>query len=159
MGPALAIKAAAGRRFALVTFGVSQVLIDVEPLVHMLRGDRVLHGFFHTFLGATLLVIPSALVGLALVRLAIARRFLGTAAGRWLDDLGEASVMAAVVGAVAGTWSHVFLDGLMHADLRPFAPWSDATPWLHVVPVGAIHLFCLLAGIVGAVAVAGSHRA
>jgi len=159
MGPALAIKAAAGRRFALVTFGVSQVLIDVEPLLHMLRGDRVLHGFFHTFLGATLLVIPSALLGLVLVRLAIARRLFGASAGRWLDDLGEASWAAVLAGAVIGAWSHVFLDGLMHADLRPFAPWSDANPWLHAVPVSAIHLFCLLAGIVGGVAVGRLHRA
>jgi hypothetical protein len=37
MGPGLALKAAGGRRFSLLIFGFAQVLIDVEPLVRIVR--------------------------------------------------------------------------------------------------------------------------
>ncbi|MCB1770876.1 MAG: hypothetical protein KDJ31_14465 [Candidatus Competibacteraceae bacterium] len=32
-GPGLAIKALAGRRFSLLTFGIAQVAMDIEPLI------------------------------------------------------------------------------------------------------------------------------
>jgi hypothetical protein len=57
MGPALLAKAAAPRRFSLVIFGVSQVVIDVEPLVGLFTGAAVLHGFSHTLTGATLIAV------------------------------------------------------------------------------------------------------
>src|SRR4051812_26481918 len=63
MGPGIAIKAVAGRRFSLMVFGFSQVAIDIEPLVRIIRGDAVLHGFTHTFVGATLIGLVSAVVG------------------------------------------------------------------------------------------------
>ena len=52
MGPGLAIKAVSGRYLSLMVFGFSQVAMDIEPLVRMIRGDAVLHGFTHTYLGA-----------------------------------------------------------------------------------------------------------
>jgi hypothetical protein len=39
MGPGLAIKAVTGRHLSLLVFGVSQVVIDVEPLVRIIRGS------------------------------------------------------------------------------------------------------------------------
>jgi hypothetical protein len=63
MGPGLVLKALAGRHFSLMVFGFSQVAIDIEPLVRIIRGDAVLHGFTHTYLGATLIALVSALVG------------------------------------------------------------------------------------------------
>jgi hypothetical protein len=59
MGPALAAKALCGRHFSLLVFGFSQVVIDLEPLIRIQRDDAVLHGFTHTYLGATLLGLPS----------------------------------------------------------------------------------------------------
>lgn len=63
MGPGLALKAFAGRRFSLMVFGFSQIGIDIEPLVRIIRGDAALHGFTHTYLGATLVAFVSAFVG------------------------------------------------------------------------------------------------
>ena len=77
MGPALLVKAAAPRRFSLVIFGVSQVAIDVEPLVGLFRGAAVLHGFSHTLTGATLVAIASVVVGRPLCE-----RVLSTLNGR-----------------------------------------------------------------------------
>jgi membrane-bound metal-dependent hydrolase YbcI (DUF457 family) len=48
-----------------------------------------------------------------------------------------------------GAYSHVALDSIMHVDVVPFAPFSNARPWLHVVSVDTLHLACIAAGIIG----------
>jgi len=63
MGPGVAIKAVAGRYFGLMVFGFSQLAMDIEPLVRIIRGDGMLHTFTHTYLGATLIGLVSAVVG------------------------------------------------------------------------------------------------
>ena len=63
MGPGVAIKAVAGPYFSLMVFGFSQAAMDIESLVRIIRGDAVLHGLTHTYLGATLIGLASAVVG------------------------------------------------------------------------------------------------
>ena len=45
------------------------------------------------------------------------------------DDESGAFFCAVRAVALAGTYSHVLLDSMMQADLKPFAPFSDAN-WL-----------------------------
>ena len=151
MGPALAIKAVSGRRFGLISFGVTQVLIDVETLIHLLRGDAVAHEFLHTFLGATLMAAPAAVFGLGLARLLVERRPLGGWVANAVGRLGETSWAAAAIGALSGAWSHVVLDGMMHPDARPFAPWSGANPFLNAMTLGTLHQLCVVTGVLGGV--------
>jgi membrane-bound metal-dependent hydrolase YbcI (DUF457 family) len=54
------------------------------------------------------------------------------------------------VGGAAGAYSHVVLDSIMHSDMKPFAPFTNANPLLHVVPLGTLYLVCVGAGLVGA---------
>jgi hypothetical protein len=63
LGPGTVVKAVAGDSFSLMVFGCAQIAMDVEPLLRLLRGDRYLHGFSHTFLGGTLIAIATVLVG------------------------------------------------------------------------------------------------
>ena len=63
LGPGLALKVAGGPRLSLAVFALSQVAMDVEPLVRIVRGDAVVHGFTHTYLGAVPIAIVAALVG------------------------------------------------------------------------------------------------
>jgi hypothetical protein len=55
MGPGIVVKTALQSSFSLMVFGWSQVAIDIQPLVVLLTGKGELHGFSHTFLGATLI--------------------------------------------------------------------------------------------------------
>ena len=48
-----------------------------------------------------------------------------------------------------GVYSHVALDSLMHADIRPFAPFSQANPLYQLVSLSTLHLGCVLAGAGG----------
>jgi len=59
---------------------------------------------------------------------------------------------AAIVGAVLGAYSHVVLDSIMHADMRPLAPFAETNAMLGVMSVGALHLWCVAGGGLGVVA-------
>jgi membrane-bound metal-dependent hydrolase YbcI (DUF457 family) len=70
---------------------------------------------------------------------------------RWLRGSGRISWLAAAGGAFLDTYTHVVLDSVMHFDMAPLAPISDANPLLRLVCVGWLHVFCVASGIVGAV--------
>ena len=63
MGPGLAVMAVMQRKFSLLVFGWSQVVIDLQPLLAMTTGRVELHGFSHTLLGATLIGLLCGLSG------------------------------------------------------------------------------------------------
>lgn len=50
------------------------------------------------------------------------------------------------MGAALGTYSHVVLDRVMHADTRPLAPFAGTNAILGAVAVGALHLVCVAGG-------------
>jgi hypothetical protein len=63
MGPGIAVKTLLQGSFSLMVFGWAQIVMDLQPLVVLITGDGHLHGFSHTYMGATLLAIFSALSG------------------------------------------------------------------------------------------------
>ena len=154
MGPALLLKGAARQRFSLLVFGGSQVLIDLDPLVRILRGDAILHGFTHTLTGAFLVGLVAAAIGRPLSNwfLGLLRR---ESRERWAAPLlrGDVTWGVALASAWIGTGSHLVLDGIMHADIRPLAPVTDANPLHGLLGLGTLHLFCLAAGAIGAIGV------
>jgi hypothetical protein len=151
MGSGLAIKALSGRHFSLMVFGFSQVAMDIEPLVRIIRGDALLHGFTHTYAGASLIALVSVAVGRPVCQFFLNYWIAGREAA-FLSGLRGPKLIswpAALAGAFVGTYSHVFLDSIMHSDMRPLAPLSDANGLLHVISVEGLHLLCLLGGILG----------
>jgi hypothetical protein len=151
MGPGLAVKAVLGRRFSLMVFGFSQVAIDIEPLIVIMRDDDVLHGFTHTYIGATLIALVSVVIGRPICQYLL--RFWKpdpkSVVLSWWGTPGRISWTAAIVGAFIGAYSHVFLDSIMHYDMHPWAPWSEVNKLLHVISVENLHLLCLLSGVLG----------
>ncbi len=63
MGPGVLIKSILQGSFSLMIFGWTQVIMDIQPLIVILSGEGHLHGFSHTYIGATLLAIFSAISG------------------------------------------------------------------------------------------------
>jgi membrane-bound metal-dependent hydrolase YbcI (DUF457 family) len=63
-----------------------------------------------------------------------------------------------LAGGVTGGVSHPLLDGIMHADVRPFMPWSDSNPFLGLVGLAPLHLACVATALVGAVLLTGRRR-
>lgn len=150
-GPGLFGKSLLSRYFSWSAFIASQVVIDFETLYYMIQRAYPIHRFFHTILGATLagIVVGVGLVGLKSIIKTMAPQSTDFIASLRPSLKAEVSSIGLLVGALIGGISHPFLDGMMHRDVRPFSPWSDANPLLRVIGVEALHLLCLLLGIIG----------
>jgi hypothetical protein len=151
MGPGLALKGIAGDRFSVLMFGLAQVAMDIEPGIGLIRGSDVLHGWTHTYLGAT---------AIAAIVLAAGRPVCLAILLRWNQELTfhhfshltspeEIKWSAAAAGAFLGTYSHVALDSLMHADMNPFSPLASGNALLWAVSLETLHIGCIVAGLAG----------
>ena len=151
MGAGLVFKAAMDRRMSLVAFGFAQVATDIEPLVHILRGDRIDHGFCHTYVGAVVIGAGSAVLSRPVH--ALLSKLWHREGGRdWVFGREPLSWSSAAWGAYLGTFSHVFLDSLMHADTHPFAPFFYGNPWLHAISIRNMYLSCVAMAALGGAA-------
>ncbi|MCB1864853.1 MAG: DUF4184 domain-containing protein [Chromatiales bacterium] len=152
-GPGSLIKATMPKQFSFTVFVFSQVLIDVESLYFLVHGEWPVHRFFHTYTGATLIALASYWGGRPICGIALA--VLGGKFVLSKSGLAQAirliSRTAAASGAVIGAYSHVALDSIMHGDMRPFAPFSDANGLFDFLSPGELHVYCLVAGLVGGV--------
>ena len=150
-GPGLALKSVTGRWFSFTVFCFAQVLIDVEPAWYMLAGADHIHRFLHTYLGATLAGAAAAAAGKPLCEWALRlwNSRLSPAQARWLDSPATIPWPAAAAGGLAGGWSHVLLDSMMHADMQPLAPWDGGNALLFLIHVDTLYLACAIAGVAG----------
>lgn len=152
MGVALIVKPASGNRFSLLTFAVAQIALDIEPGVAMLLGREVLHGPSHTLLIAIAIAAATAWIAPHLCE-PILRRYNRETAHfglLWLQEPGTISRRAAFISALFGTLSHLLLDSLMHPDIHPFAPLTNANPLLGLVSHDGVYLVCVVLSAVGA---------
>jgi membrane-bound metal-dependent hydrolase YbcI (DUF457 family) len=145
MGPGVAIKAVLQGSFSLMVFGWAQIVMDIQPLIVLLSGQGQLHGFSHTFVGATLIAIFSALSGKYLSEIGL---FILDINREWQIKI---SWWVAFLSAFIGTFSHVLLDGIMHADVVPFSPFASNNLFLGLISVSALHKLCIYSGLVGAI--------
>jgi len=150
-GPAAAVKAVTPKYFSFVAFGLTQVIIDTEPLFYMSQGLWPIHRFFHTYLGATSVAVFVAIVGKPICEwiLRLWNWRLSAPQKVWLGVNPRISFAAAVSGALFGGYSHVLLDSVMHADMRPFAPLSNHNSLLYVISIENLYMLCTIFGILG----------
>lgn len=59
--------------------------------------------------------------------------------------------IAALSAAFIGTYSHIALDSIMHGDILALAPFTDDNLLPDSIIVFELHLFCIVAGSIGAV--------
>lgn len=152
IGPGAAIKVVGGRHFSLTLFTLDQIAMDIEPLVRLNHEDSLLHGISHSYLGATVIAATVALIGWPCCQfmLRLWNKMTGLRFLRWLQRRDVISRPAAFSGAFLGGYSHVFLDSIMHADMKPWFPFSESNGLLYTIPSGWLHVFCAVLGIAGA---------
>ncbi len=142
MGPGLLLRGSVRGGFSLMVFGWTQILIDIEPLVGMLTDREQLHGWSHTWIGATLIALLATVTGKYLgawgLRLLRLPQFLPITWG------------AALAGALLGGWSHIVLDSIMHFDIQPLRPFSIENGLRQAISLEALHLLCLGTAALGA---------
>ena len=141
LGPGAAFKALLGRHFSFLVFGGAQVLMDLQPLAAMLGADVELHGQSHTLLGALLIGAVAFATGKPVSDFVLSRAGVAHRPLTWA---------ASATGAWIGTFSHVALDSIMHADMAPGWPWFAGNPLLYSLSFGELHAACVVLGAVGA---------
>jgi hypothetical protein len=152
-GPGLLLEAVAPRAFSLVTFIIVQVLIDFETLYFLLRREWPVHRVLHTLVGGT--VLGLAVGGAAwMVGSGLVARSGPAGLGRFLQRTvrAEVSLLGTLLEGAIGGASHSVLDGMMHADVRPYWPFSSSPGWMGLIRVDVLHSACALAGVLGVVA-------
>ena len=144
MGPGIFLKALMKTSFSLMVFGWTQIVMDIQPLIVMITGEGHLHGFTHTYVGAILIATFSALsgkylgeLGLVILRIGAEQRIVI----RW---------WVAFASAFIGSFSHVFLDSIMHYDVEPFYPFTLVNDFHGWLTISTLHKVCLYSGLVGA---------
>ncbi|MFC1747796.1 metal-dependent hydrolase [Pseudomonadota bacterium] len=144
MGPGILIKALLQGSFSLMVFGWAQIVMDLQPLFVMISGEGHLHGFSHTYVGAALLALFSALSGKYLSEFGL--RVLGLSKQ---DNPINISWWVAIASAFIGTFSHVVLDSIMHSDVEPFYPVSVSNGLHGIISVEFLHQLCLYSALFG----------
>lgn len=142
-GPGAALHAVAPKHVSFLAFCAANVLVDVEPLYYIVTDQYPLHRFFHTYVGASLMV--AAIVALFLFARWVNGQFKLPNFLRWQ----QLSIRAIAAGAALGCYTHIVLDSVMHADIRPFAPFSSSNGLYLWIGINELHWWCLAAGIVG----------
>ncbi|ROH86285.1 hypothetical protein ED236_07565 [Pseudomethylobacillus aquaticus] len=142
-GPGALLHAVAPKHVSFISFCMANVLIDCESLYNLVNQQQPVHAFFHTYIGATLVIAAVVLLFLGL---------RGFASRLWLPDLlrwRELSSKQVVMGAALGAYSHIVLDSVMHHDIQPLSPFALSNALLGAVPLSTLHLACLAAGVLG----------
>ena len=146
MGPGILVKAILQGSFSLMVFGWAQIVMDIQPLFVLITGNGQLHGFSHTYIGATLLAVFSALSGkylseIGLKLLGISKKENRIKIRWWISFLS----------AFIGTYSHVALDSIMHSDVEPYYPLPKENGLLALINVHQLHQLCIYSAMVGAI--------
>ncbi len=122
--------------FYLPALAISSVAMDLEPFYYMFispNAEGTLHGFWHTYLGVTLLALVVAFV------LIMFRKRFDAVAQIFKVEQPKISNGKVVFSSLFAAWSHVFLDSFMHWDLQPFWPISTANPFLGLISIFLIN--------------------
>lgn len=143
LGPGLLMKAILRGAFSLMVFGWTQALMDLQPLIVLISGRGELHGFTHTYLGATLIGLVAAVSGKPLFE------WILSAAAPSARRPVSISWRTALISAALGSYSHVILDSVMHPDVHPLAPMSSSNPLPGLVSLPVLHDALIYSGVAG----------
>lgn len=124
------------------TVMVACVVLDIEPLaVIIFNLPFAAHGFFHTYLAAT--IVASAL-SLAIYPF---RKYLNLLVS--LFGLHQGSSFRHIFPAsIIGTYSHVLLDSFLYPEMNPFYPLIG-NPFLGFFQFAFVYDACVFLGILG----------
>ena len=150
-GPGVLLKASAPGHFSWTLFVLANVLIDTEPVLLFLLTGAPDHPWLHTPLGALLVALVAATLGrpVCAAWLRWWNRQLSPGQARWLGCGSRIDARAAWLSALLGSATHLALDMLMHADVRPGWPLLDGNPMFGAVGLEMLHGAALLSGAVG----------
>ncbi len=116
LGPALFFGLLFFRLINLPAFLIANVVVDIEPFLILFLGlDLPLHGFFHSFLGGSIIVI---ILSLAMIKMDKPVQKIMSA-----FKLGQKYSKRSIwLASFSGIYLHILLDSILYTDIKPFFP-------------------------------------
>ena len=143
-GPALVIGLIFLKFIDLPTLLISSVIIDLEPLVVILfKLHYPFHGFFHTFLGATIM-------GTVTFFAMLPTRKYFTPILNFFGIHQTIKKSNILVAAYLGVYKHILLDALLYIEMNPFFPLTG-NPLCCLVPSYSVYMFCSISFIIAVI--------
>lgn len=123
-------------KFYLPALVISSVLMDLEPFYYMFIATNppYLHGFWHTYLGATIIAL---VVAFLLIKF---RKQVDSITKIFKAEQKQISTKWIYASSIIAAWSHILLDSTMHGDMKPLWPITDANPFLNLIHFTDLYL-------------------
>ena len=142
LGPALLIGVILFPLFDLAAILICSVIVDLEPIYVLLFAQELpLHGFFHTFIGGTIVGIIVSFI------LWIARGLVQEILMVFKVEQ-KSSFVRILYTSLFSVNFHIFLDSIFHADMQPFYPLI-INPFYGLISQGIINQLCTVCMILG----------
>jgi len=144
LGPALLLGLILYNILDFPTFLIANIIIDVEPFIILIMGlNQPLHGFFHSFIGGTIISFALFFVILRV------RKFFEIIMGVFnlKQNWSQKSIMAS---ALSGVYLHIILDSRLYTDIKPFFP-STWNPFFSnsIFSSFDVYGFCIFSALAG----------
>lgn len=142
LGPSSWIGLTLLKVFDFPTLLLASVIVDIEPFcVFFFNMDYPLHGFFHSFLGGSILATLTAII-LYFSRDKIKRVMI-------VFKLGQDSSFKKILWtSFFGVYFHILLDSFIYRDIKPFYP-LECNPFLGLFSSQQVYFFCSLSFLIG----------
>ncbi len=128
--------------FDFPTLLIASVIVDIEPFcVLFLNLNYPLHGFFHSFLGGSILAVLAAII-LYLVKGKI-KKIMAI-----FKIPQDSSFKKILWTSFFGVYFHLLLDSFLYKEMNPFYPFEN-NPFWGLFSSQQIYLFCGLSFLVG----------
>lgn len=148
LGPALFFGLALLSVFDLPTFLIASVIPDIEPfcVIYFHVYGYPLHGFLHSYLGASFLAFLTALIVYPF------RGMLKHITEVFRIPQQKASFKKLLFTSFVGVYFHVFLDSFLYREMMPFYP-LQGNPFVNILDFwgsySVIYGFCSLSFLLG----------
>ncbi len=142
-GPGALLHAVAPKRVSFLAFCAANIAIDAEVLYNIATNQSALHTFFHTYVGATLVILGVVAAFIAVRKICMLPRL-----EPYFKNL-RLTVKQVIVGATLGAYSHIVLDSFMHRDMHPLAPLTQENALLGLISLSTLHWLCIWLGVAG----------
>lgn len=141
-GPALFISMLFFHHLDFTALMISNVIVDIEPIIILVFGLKIpLHGFFHSYLGAAILAITTALL------INLTKNHLNKILSLLRIQQGS-SFRTILITSFLGAYSHVLLDSFLYGEMNPFYPITG-NPFQSLSNSLLAYYFCIVTFILG----------
>jgi hypothetical protein len=135
--PSACIALSNKKKLNILIFIFANVIIDIEPLlVIIFKLNYPLHGYAHTFLGASL-------IGLVYGIITYKNKIIFEKILRFLKLPYNYTLKQYILSGISGTIFHIIFDMFLYKDIQPFYPLK-ANPFYGIISTSLMYKFCTL---------------